>query len=743
MASQRRPAPDVGGVSTGPDRAVWNTRNWMARWLAASLRAAPITLLHGGTAAARSAALRDGVWPLLARRTEDCAWPLQGARIFDFPQRADAGARHIPRRRAERVLLIDPAQEDAARSLSRLIDGDENAPPTANRRVLVLLDGFERMAMPSATPHTLGRNGAEALWRELDRHMRARPLVLHLLIATQDADDAALRKHAGSWPGFGEQVIDCAETGDAAPHQLHAAHRCATAPHSSGVDESMAGGRELDAPPAGMAPVRDASGRAAVEAAWQDSLQSVLDDVARLSRLEASRVEVPSVPVDASRSTFGGSTAPADFARTRAGGHSKPRVDPAVAIRDVASADTAGVTGPDTVDIALDFASVHMEVIETPLARVDAPANHAPDVGSPPAIGAPGKMSFHRRRHRAGSPRLLVACLCGALALLSFGAFIFWRMSLQGQDSRRGIDPAVPPPQAVEAGERAAGRTVDHEPGRALRQALAGLPLRDLRADADPVAALATASMADPDAAAVLALLRYDALDTGAGPPSGPGSPTLRLVAPLFIEPLQAFVRADSPLHSLADLRGRRIDVGRDDAVTAQRMLSLLSGARVPEASISHLDDTLAIERLERGEIDAVLRLGPTAMTAPSATPLRHLRLDRDDPRTAPALRRYLATSTEAGTDTLGVMSFLAVAGRNINAVEKLAGNALTTLCNALPVLRAGAHPAWQAVRPDVQLPAGMPYAAAAKAAGPGCGATGGPALRAKDRHTPPEGDLK
>jgi hypothetical protein len=234
------------------------------------------------------------------------------------------------------------------------------------------------------------------------------------------------------------------------------------------------------------------------------------------------------------------------------------------------------------------------------------------------------------------------------------------------------------------------------EPGLALQRVLGAWPLRDLR----------QASAATAGTAASLLLLRYDGLQDLAA--RWPGS-AVRLVAPLFVEPVQVLVPDASPLRHLHELAGRRVDIGRDTGATPTGVLAALGSA---PGSLSRLDDSSALAALRRGDIDAVLRVG--VLPGP-ATGLRPLLLDRSHPSAAEALQRYLPMRWGAG-DTLGVMSFLASAGAQPAEVERLAAGSLQTLCLALPALRMQAHPVWATVQPTHTLPAGLPYADATRA---------------------------
>jgi hypothetical protein len=292
---------------------------------------------------------------------------------------------------------------------------------------------------------------------------------------------------------------------------------------------------------------------------------------------------------------------------------------------------------------------------------------------------------------QAGMKATAVAAVAGLAALAMLAPRLL--PPVAAEPETRTV--SAPPPQAARAAWPA-------EPGLALQQVLGAWPLRDLR----------QAPAATAGTAASLLLLRYDGLQDL--PLRWPGS-TVRLVAPLFVEPVQVLVPDASPLHHLHELAGRRVDIGRDTGATPTGVLAALG--RTPD-TLSRLDDSSALAALRRGDIDAVLRVG--VLPGPAAG-LRALTLDRSHPSTAAALQRYLPSRLGAG-DTLGVMSFLASAGVQPAEVERLAAGSLQALCLALPSLRAQAHPAWAAVQPTLTLPAGLPYADATQALAGGCG---------------------
>jgi TRAP transporter TAXI family solute receptor len=89
---------------------------------------------------------------------------------------------------------------------------------------------------------------------------------------------------------------------------------------------------------------------------------------------------------------------------------------------------------------------------------------------------------------------------------------------------------------------------------------------------------------------------------------SGGSTPALAALARVYDDLLHLVVRADSPVRTLEDLRGRRVSVGAKGSgtvVTVGRLLSIarMSGPGVVDRRELSLDDSLLA--LTRGEIDA------------------------------------------------------------------------------------------------------------------------------------------
>lgn len=119
--------------------------------------------------------------------------------------------------------------------------------------------------------------------------------------------------------------------------------------------------------------------------------------------------------------------------------------------------------------------------------------------------------------------------------------------------------------------------------------------------------------------------------------------PTLRAIANLYTESLHVVVRADSPIQSIGELKGKRVSLGEKGSgtlVTARLVLEAfgLSEKRVEPA---YLELGAAADRLNEGEIDAIFMVGghplPAIADLAERTDIRLLPIDGE---AAAALRQ-------------------------------------------------------------------------------------------------------
>lgn len=98
----------------------------------------------------------------------------------------------------------------------------------------------------------------------------------------------------------------------------------------------------------------------------------------------------------------------------------------------------------------------------------------------------------------------------------------------------------------------------------------------------------------------------------GAGPFAGDGADLgLRALASLYPEPVHVLVRADSPLRSVADLRGKRVNLGLPGSASRDTAVAVLSahGLATGDLQQSALDLQQALGALRQGELDALIQV--------------------------------------------------------------------------------------------------------------------------------------
>jgi TRAP-type uncharacterized transport system substrate-binding protein len=243
-----------------------------------------------------------------------------------------------------------------------------------------------------------------------------------------------------------------------------------------------------------------------------------------------------------------------------------------------------------------------------------------------------------------------------------------------------------------------------------------------LDVEAAPEAVLAT-----PAAQATLAIVTFEAIRPARGShePAGSARDPFRVVAPLYTEEIHVVARRDSPLTSIDQLRGARINFGPRDSgrrLTATRLYERMFGGRVP-ADTGALDDADALRRLvvDRS-LDAVIVIEAQpahrlASLAPDvAAQVKLLTLDRTQPASEAAIEDYLPTRLRAASypallqrdaPTLATMAFL-VASRpaDARAVDDLT-HVAQSLCRGLTTLRREGHAKWREVQPLLVLDGG------------------------------------
>lgn len=131
----------------------------------------------------------------------------------------------------------------------------------------------------------------------------------------------------------------------------------------------------------------------------------------------------------------------------------------------------------------------------------------------------------------------------------------------------------------------------------------------------------------------------------------------LRSIATLFPEAAHLVVLADSPIRSLADLKGRRVALGEPGSGTAADATVLLGAAGLSESDVGakYLRPGPAVEQLKSGSLDALFLVGgypiPVIRDLAAAAPIRLVPIEG---RIIEALHKdfafYYPTEIPAGT---------------------------------------------------------------------------------------------
>jgi hypothetical protein len=110
----------------------------------------------------------------------------------------------------------------------------------------------------------------------------------------------------------------------------------------------------------------------------------------------------------------------------------------------------------------------------------------------------------------------------------------------------------------------------------------------------------------------------------------------LRAIANLFPEDVQIVVRSDSPIQSLADLKGKRISLGQMGSGTLADARVILAAAGLSEKDLSaeYLRPGVAAANVTEGTLDGFFLIGGTPVPAiralASTTPVRLIPIDDD-----------------------------------------------------------------------------------------------------------------
>jgi hypothetical protein len=694
----------------------------MARRLAQGLRNARLSVVVGSPGTDASSLLAR-VLPLLQRRAIDVSispGAVPGV-VVPFPDRRARGSEGAQR---ERILKIDHWDDASMQTLRRALDDDlsvrarrqlADALTPGNlvahierhggARLLFVFDHFEELLQ--ATRSRVGLRRLVDTWAAAARSPQLRA---NFLVAVDER----------AWPWMHAVCVGLPQ-GSWSAMRLHAPQgECLLEP----LTQPQATARTLTRPPLAVAP---RPGKSPRSTDFLDSVNARVRRVAESAREQAPDQKPADGPspdkqiVDIQQAGDSQACEP----QSRDDGAPAPTVSPAESIAAGAGSEpvtTEPVAEPRTPQIQPPAAAAPIEIT-------------IPD--APATLSSP-------------SPRRLLPALLG-LSALALGAVLtaawWWRthsepLSAATQPAPVAMAPTQAPPSAAPAptpqppAASAAAPDSAHafdvvgvnaggEHARIARElvvALAGdgpaARIELLARNSDPVAWLQKAP-------GRLGIARWDALRAAS---HASGAAPLRVLTPLFAEPVLFVVRADSPLRTLRQLQGRRINIGpaRSDAAHSVReLLRRLHGAAPTDTTTLAPDEAVA-ELVAFGAIDAIAVVDAQpmawwrALDPAVAARLRTLTLDPTHPQDAqlldsmgtPPLHVSLPGAQGGVALVPAVMSYLVASGEADPGSEQLSAMA-QTLCRELPQLQKQGHPAWRDLRPRAQTDTGWPVASA------------------------------
>jgi hypothetical protein len=676
--------------------------------LADRLRRSRLTLVSCEPTAARDVMLRRGLLPLVQQPGE-CALRFDAWGVLPLP---------ALREQIDRALPLAAPDASATTLADQLIAAGVHQ----RLRLLLVLDAFERHLREPAE-----RADIVAFDTELMACVADPAVPLHVLLVVDDATRPALHRYTRWMHDFGRDWL--------------------RVPSASVRDEMLWSDTDIEPPPDAAEP--DAPSQ---EAEW--ALDLSLDEPPQAPA--ASGMAVPAAHIAGSAALGFANTVEPSAAPAQPTLIEPTPVDAAAADRQADAASTAAPGAAAAPPTAVPEAA-------PPVAA--SPEASPPEATSPPAplfafdvtrpIEPPARAATMppwrvepddtaQRQPRArwwqGPLRL------GAdMAALAAGMWLVATWIIGSGDDRPELrarpplagEPAAtdtasapvarapatvapvptPTPPPAPAPPRVAAPALP--PSQALTMALpidggAAAPMIDELVRRVAAPAGITLNVIAADAAATLAIWRHDALAAA----RARSSPQLRLLAPLFTEQIQVIVRNDAPWDYLREIKGLRLNIGRDGAraSTARTLYQQLFGTPLPPTSANDLDEGEALQQMLRrgGTIDAMIVVSQSPLMArlPAAArgQLRELPFDPNDPRTAGALESYrLQRIPERERPRLTVTSFL-VTGPAPHPQEGTLRALAFALCRAQPSLQARGSPLLLGFAPGEQPAAPWPY---------------------------------
>jgi TRAP-type uncharacterized transport system substrate-binding protein len=196
----------------------------------------------------------------------------------------------------------------------------------------------------------------------------------------------------------------------------------------------------------------------------------------------------------------------------------------------------------------------------------------------------------------------------------------------------------------------------------------------------------------------------------------------LRVIMPLYDEEIYFFVRADSPIDYVDQIRGKRINVGpvgSGTALTTTTLYRLMFNEPLAEGQTSFMSNEDALVSLLKDDtldVVAVVAGQPAKLLADMKPESRQfIKLLKFDPRHASsqaALRTYFAATVRATSypnlltedlPALAVKAYLVTYDYNLKDTQAHLATLARSLCRNFVSLQANGHPKWREV--EISLP--------------------------------------
>ncbi len=196
----------------------------------------------------------------------------------------------------------------------------------------------------------------------------------------------------------------------------------------------------------------------------------------------------------------------------------------------------------------------------------------------------------------------------------------------------------------------------------------------------------------------------------------------LRVIMPLYNEEIYFFVRANSPLEYVHEIRGKRINVGpvgSGTALSATTLYRLMFNEPLADAQASFLSNEDALVKLLQDDsldVVAVVAGQPAKllvdMKPESRQYIKLLKFDPTQKESQAALKTYFPAVVRASSypnlltedlPALAVKAYLVTYDYNLKSTQAHLANFARSLCRNFVSLQASGHPKWREV--DLSLP--------------------------------------